>query len=85
MPERPPLVGLDSSLETLPDIDPRPQFQLPLKQPHEPLEDLGDLNITAEFLPPIRHQVFREAVVLLERMLEQPRQPLTPPHEPEVD
>ena len=58
-PERPPVVDLNSSLETLPDIDPRPQFQLPLQQPHEPLEDLGDLNITEEFLPPIRHQVFR--------------------------
>ena len=77
IPECPPVIDLDSSLETLPDIDPRPQFQLPLQQPHESLEDLGDLNITAEFLPPIRHKVFREAVVLLERILPQPM--------PEVD
>ena len=36
----PILVDLDSSLESLPNIDPHPQFQLPVA----PLEDLGPLN-----------------------------------------
>ena len=50
------------------------------------LEDLGDLDITRELLPPLRNQVFREAYVLMTRLGEQqPQQLLTPPHEPDVD
>ena len=58
------LVDLDSSLETLPDIDPRPQCQLPV----EPLCDLGPLDITLEFPPPLQHQTLKEAYVLLSRL-----------------
>ena len=71
------LVDLDSSLDTLPDIDPRPQWQLPV----EPLQDLGPLDVTAVFQPPLQHQVFREAYVLLQYLQLPPLQPLTPPPE----
>ena len=76
-PQRPPVVDLDSSLETLPDIDPRPQHQLPV----EPLFDPGPLDITTEFPPPLQHQALREAYVLLNRLQLPPLQPLTPPPE----
>ena len=75
--QQPVLVDLDSSIESLPDIDPRPQFQLPQEQ----LPDLGPLNVTAEFLQPLQHQTFREAVVLLERLQLPVLQPFTPPLE----
>ena len=39
---QPLVIDLDSSLDSLPNIHPRPQFQLPL----EPLVDLGPLDIT---------------------------------------
>ena len=55
------LVDLDSSLESLPDIDPRPQFYFLV----EPLRDLGPLDITVECSPPLCHQTFREAYILL--------------------
>ena len=71
------LVDLDSSVESLPNIDPRPQFQLPV----EPLVDLGHLNITAEFPPPLQHRTLREAYMLLSRLQLPPLQPLTPPPE----
>ena len=71
------LVDLDSSLETLPNIDPRPQFQLPV----EPLRDLGPLDITLEFPSPLHHQTFREAYILLHRLQLPPLQPLTLPPE----
>ena len=71
---QPPVVDLDSSLESLPNIDAHPQFQLPV----EPLEDLGPLNITLDFPPPLQHQIFREAYVLLQRLQLPPLQPLTP-------
>ena len=73
----PVLIDLDSSLETLPDIDPRPQHQLPAQQ----LPDLGPLDVTRELLPPPRHQAFREAVVLLQRLQLPPLQRMTPPPE----
>ena len=56
------VLDLDSSLESLPNIDPRPQFQLPV----EPLVDLGCMDVTQELIPPLRHQTFREACVLLQ-------------------
>ena len=71
------VVDLDSSLESLPNIDPRPQFQLPVA----PLEDLGRLDITLDFPPPLQHQTLREAYVLLQRLQLPPLQPLTPPPE----
>ena len=63
------LINLDSSLETLPDIDPRPQHQLP-----EP-------SLRNELLPPLQHRVLTEAYVLLERLQVPHLQPLTPPPE----
>ena len=42
------VLDLDSSIESLPNIDPRPQWQLPVG----PLRDLGPLDVTAECLPP---------------------------------
>ena len=77
------LVDLDSSIETLPDIDSRPQHQLPVQQLVEPVSDqsLEDLDITREFPPPLQHQVLREAYVLLQRLQLPPLQPLTPPPE----
>ena len=74
---QPVVVNLDSSLESLPNIDPRPQFQLPV----EPPQELGHLNITLEFPPPLQHQALREAFVLLSRLQLPPLQPLTPPPE----
>ena len=71
------LVDLDSSLESLPNIDPRPQWQLPV----EPLADLGPLNVTQELLPPLQHQTLREAYVLLQQLQLPPLQPITPPPE----
>ena len=76
-PEQLPIIDLDSSLETLPDIDPRPRFQLPV----EPLRDLGPLDISLEFPPPLHHQTFREAYILLHHLQLPPLQPLTPPPE----
>ena len=79
--EPPPiLVDLDSSVESLPNIDPRPQWQLPV----QPLPDLGPLDVDAELLQPLQplqHQTFREAVVLLERLQLPVLQPFTPPPE----
>ena len=83
------VIDLDSSLQSLPNIDPRPQFQLPLQQPaaigvvrDQSLEDLGPLDITQEFPPPLQHQELREAYVLLSRLQRPPLRPLTPPPEP---
>ena len=77
-PERQPvIVDLDSSLESLPNIDPRPQWQLPV----QPLQDLGPLDVTAEIAPPLQNQTFREACVLLHRMQVPPLQQITPPPE----
>ena len=77
-PERQPvIVDLDSSLESLPNIDPRPQWQLPV----QPLQDLGPLDVTAEIVPPLWSQTFREACVLLHRMQAPPLQQITPPPE----
>ena len=73
----PPIIDLDSSLESLPNIDPRPQFQLPI----QPLQDLGHQDITQEFPPPLQHQTLREAYVLLQRLQLPPLQPITPPPE----
>ena len=72
------LVELDSSLESLPNIDPRPQWQLPA----QPLQDLGPLDVTAEIAPPLENQTFREACVLLQRLQAPPLRPITPPPEP---
>ena len=47
----------------------------------EPLVDLGHLDITVEFPPPLQHQALREAYVLLHRMQLPPLRPLTPPPE----
>ena len=74
---QPPVVDLDSSLESLPNIDPRPQFQLPV----QPLVDLGLLDVTIKLLPPLQHQPFREAYVLLRHLQLPPLQPVTPPPE----
>ena len=71
------LLDLDSSVESLPNIDPRPQWQLPV----EPLRDLGPLDIMAECQPPLQHQVFREAYVLLQHLQLLPLRPITPPPE----
>ena len=76
-PLRQPIVDLDSSLEMLPDIDSQPQHQLPA----QPLQDLGPQNVTAELLPPLRHQTLREAFVLLQRLQLPPLLPITPPPE----
>ena len=73
----PVVVDLDSSLDTLPDIDPRPELEPQV----EPLQDLGHLNITLEFPPPLQHQALREAFVLLNRLQLPLLQPLTPPAE----
>ena len=79
--EEPPpeqlVVDLDSSLESLPNIDPRPEWQLPV----EPLRDLGPLNVTQELLPPLQHQTLREAYVLLQQLQLPPLQRITPPPE----
>ena len=81
LPDRQPeqvVLDLDSSLESLPNIDPRPEWQLPVG----PLQDLGPLDVTAEFQPPpLQHRVFREAYVLLQRLQLPPLQPITPPPE----
>ena len=71
------LVELDSYADSLPNIDPRPQWQLPV----EPLRDLGPLDVTAECQPPLQHQVFREACVLLQLLQVLPLRPITPPPE----
>ena len=73
----PHVVELDSSLESLPNIDSRPQWQLPV----EPLGDLGPLDVTAECQLPLQHQVLREACVLLQRLQAPPLRPITPPPE----
>ena len=71
------VVDLDSSLESLPNIDPRPEWQLPV----EPLRDLGPLNVTQELLPPLQHQTLREAYVLLQQLQLPPLQRIMPPPE----
>ena len=71
------VIDLDSSLESLPNIDPHPKFQLPV----ECLVDLGPLDVTAELSPQLQNQTFREACVLLQRLQIPPLQPLTPPPE----
>ena len=69
---------LDSSADSLPNIDPRPQWQLPV----EPLIDLGPLNVTAECGPAsLQHQVLREACVLLQHLQAPPLRTITPPPE----
>ena len=73
----PIVVDLDSSLESLPNIDPCPQLQLPVA----PLEDLRPLNITLDFPPPLQHKTLREAYVLLQHLQLPQLQPLTPPPE----
>ena len=45
----PPLIDLDSSLDSLPNIDPRPQFQLPI----DPVVDLHPLDSSLDSLPNI--------------------------------
>ena len=45
----PQLIDLDSSLESLPNIDPCPQFQLPI----EPVNNLAPLDSSIESLPNI--------------------------------
>ena len=77
LPPLPPVVDLDSSIESLPNIDQHPQFQLPV----EPLIDLGPLDITSELSPPLQHQTLREAYILLQRLQLPPLQPITPPPE----
>ena len=77
IPVQQPVIDLDSSLESLPNIDHRPQFQLTV----EPLVDLGHLDITVEFPLPLQHQALREAYVLLHRLQLPPMQPLTQPPE----
>ena len=77
IPAPPIIIDLDSSVESLPNIDPRPQWQLPV----EPLLDLGPLDVTAEIAPGLQHPVFREACVLLHRMQLPPLQQITPPPE----
>ena len=82
--QQPVIVDLDSSVESLPNIDPRPQWQLLVG----PLQDLGPLDVTAELAPQLWSQTFREAYVLIQRMQLPPLQPLTPPPEfppPEQD
>ena len=74
IPVQPLVIDLDSSLESLPNIDPRPQFQLPVV----PLVDLGHRDITVEFPPPLQHQALREVYVLLCHLQLPPLQPLTP-------
>ena len=71
------LVELDSSLESLPNIDPRPQWQLPVA----PLRDLGPLDVTAECQPPLQHQTLRDACVLLHCLQAPLLRPITPPPE----
>ena len=73
---QPEVVDLDSSIESLPNIDPRPQWQLP----EQPLQHLGPLTVTAELLPQL-HQTLREAVALLQRLQVPPLQTITPPPE----
>ena len=71
------VVDLDSSIESLPNIDPRPQWQLPVEQ----LVDLGPLNVTQELLPPLQHRVLTEAYVLLQHLQLPALQHITPPPE----
>ena len=52
---QPVVIDLDSSVESLPNIDPRPQWQLPV----QPLQDLGPLNVTAEIAPQLQNPSFR--------------------------
>ena len=80
VPAQPIIIDLDSSLESLPNIDPRPQWQLPVP----PLQDLGHLDITAEFAAPLQHQALRGAYVLLHRLQLPPLQPLSPPPEQQL-
>ena len=76
-PPQHPFVDLDSYLESLPNIDPRPLFQLPV----QPLPDLGPLNISLDFIPPLQHHTLREACVVLQRLQLPPLVPITPPPE----
>ena len=48
LPE-PPLIDLDSSIDSLPNIDPRPQFQLPI----DPIIDQHPLDSSLDSLPNI--------------------------------
>ena len=73
----PIVVDLDSSVESLPNIDPRPQRQLPQQE----LQDLGPLDVTAEITPVLQNPVFRGACVLLHRMQLPELQQITPPPE----
>ena len=76
-PPEQPVIDIDSSLESLPNIDPRPEWQLPI----EPLRDLGPLNVTQELLPQLQHQTLSEAYVLLQQLQLPPLQRITPPPE----
>ena len=71
------VVDLDTTGDSLPNIDPRPQWQLP----EQPLPDLGPIDMTAELAPQLQNQTFREAYVLLQRMQVPRLQQLTPPPE----
>ena len=81
MRAQPLVIDLDSSVESLPNIDPQPQFQLPV----EPLVDLGNIDATQKLIPPLQHQTFREACVLLQRLQLPALQPKTPPPDPGRD
>ena len=72
--QQPIVLDLDSSLESLPKFDPRPQHQLSV-------QPLVDLDVTYELQPPLQHQCLREAYVLLRRLQVPPLQPVTPPPE----
>ena len=71
------VINIDTSEDELPNIDPRPQHQLPVL----PLVDLGHLDVTYELEPPLEHQCLREAYVLLRRLQEPQLRPVTPPPE----
>ena len=43
--------------------------------------DLGHLNVTQELIPPLQHQTFWEACVLLQQLQLPALQPITPPPE----
>ena len=74
------IVSSDTSAEDLPPPEPQ-QPPIQIVDLESSLEELHDLNMTVEFPPPLQHQVFREAYVLLDRLQVQPQRPLTPPPE----
>lgn len=80
--ELPIIISSDESADDLPE--PPQQPPVVVVDLKSSLDELPDLDITQEF-PPLEHQVFREAYVLLERLQDQSQRPLTPPPETEVD